>query len=134
MVAAIARVLALRTRAAQPDVALLAGLLHNVGSVYLFARADKHLDLFRNTAIRDLLLHDWQAPIGKAIAHRLVSEGADHLSSLRGRYRGLVRERDHGSGRAQCVLWKWGRHARHVRQHGSAAPGISRRRASRALG
>lgn len=69
LVAAISRVLAERTYAAPPDVALLAGLLHNVGAVYLLSRADKHLALFRNPATRDVLMHDWQAPIGKAIAH-----------------------------------------------------------------
>jgi HD-like signal output (HDOD) protein len=81
MVAAIARVLALRTQAAPPDAALLAGLLHNVGSVYLLARAEKHLDLFRNPTIRELLLHDWQAPIGKAIAQNwgLPDEIADAI-------------------------------------------------------
>jgi HD-like signal output (HDOD) protein len=68
LVAAISRVLAERTHAAPPDVALLAGLLHNVGAVYLLSRADKHLALFRNPATRDVLMHDWQAPIGKAIA------------------------------------------------------------------
>jgi HD-like signal output (HDOD) protein len=81
MVAAIARVLALRTQAAPPDVALLAGLLHNVGSVYLIARAEKHLELFRNTTIRELLLRDWQASIGKAIAQNwgLPDEIADAI-------------------------------------------------------
>ena len=81
MVAAIARVLALRTQAAPPDVALLAGLLHNVGSVYLLARAEKHLDLFRNATIRELLLRDWQASIGKAIAQNwgLPDEIADAI-------------------------------------------------------
>jgi HD-like signal output (HDOD) protein len=68
LVAAISRVLAERTYAAPPDVALLAGLLHNVGAVYLLSRADKHLALFRNPVTRDVLMHDWQAPIGKAIA------------------------------------------------------------------
>jgi HD-like signal output (HDOD) protein len=68
LVAAISRALAERTNAAPPDVALLAGLLHNVGAVYLLSRADNHLSLFRNPATRDVLMHDWQAPIGKAIA------------------------------------------------------------------
>ena len=54
--------------AAPPDLALMAGLLHNVGSVYLLARAERHLDLFRNPAVRGVLMRDWQAPIGKAIA------------------------------------------------------------------
>lgn len=69
LVASIARVLAERTGAAPPDVALIAGLLHNIGSVYLLARSDKHHALFRNPATRDVLMHDWQASIGKAIAH-----------------------------------------------------------------
>jgi len=69
LVAAIARVLAVRTGAAPPDIALMAGLLHNIGSVYLLARSDKHLALFRNPTTRDALMRDWQAPIGKAIAH-----------------------------------------------------------------
>ncbi len=68
LVATIARAIAVRTGAAAPDVALLAGLLHNIGSVYLLARADKHVALFRTAATRDVLMHDWQAPIGKAIA------------------------------------------------------------------
>ncbi len=68
LVATIARVLAVRTGAAAQDVALLAGLMHNIGSVYLLARAEKHLALFRTAATRDVLMHDWQAPIGKAIA------------------------------------------------------------------
>ncbi|MBK7902318.1 MAG: HDOD domain-containing protein [Proteobacteria bacterium] len=66
--ATIARAIAVRTGAAAPDVALLAGLLHNIGSVYLLARADKHVALFRTAATRDVLMHDRQAPIGKAIA------------------------------------------------------------------
>lgn len=69
LVAAIARSLAVRTGAAAPDLALVAGLLHNIGSVYLLARATNHLDLFRNPVTREVLMRDWQANIGKAIAH-----------------------------------------------------------------
>jgi HD-like signal output (HDOD) protein len=67
-VAAIARVLAVRTGAAPADVALLAGLLHNIGSIYLLSRAEQHPSVFSDPATRDVLMHDWQAPIGKAIA------------------------------------------------------------------
>src|SRR5512135_2654696 len=42
LVAAIARAIAARTSCVPPDMALLAGLLHNVGGVYLLARAQKH--------------------------------------------------------------------------------------------
>jgi HD-like signal output (HDOD) protein len=81
LVAAIARVLAVRTGAAAPDVALMAGLLHNIGAVYLLARSDKHQSLFRNPVTRDALMHDWQAPIGKAIAHNwgLADDIADAI-------------------------------------------------------
>lgn len=81
LVAAIARVLAVRTGAAAPDVALMAGLLHNIGAVYLLARSDKHPSLFRNPVTRDALMHDWQAPIGKAIAHNwgLADDIADAI-------------------------------------------------------
>ena len=81
LVAAIARVLAARTGAAPPDLALMAGLLHNVGSVYLLARAERHLDLFRNPAVRGVLMRDWQASIGKAIAQNwgLPDEIADAI-------------------------------------------------------
>lgn len=68
LVAAIAHAIAARTRCTTPDVALLAGLLHNVGGVYLLARAQQHPGLFRSRAVRDVLMHDWLAPIGKAIA------------------------------------------------------------------
>jgi HD-like signal output (HDOD) protein len=81
VVAAVARVLATRTRAAPADVALLAGLLHNLGSVYLITRAGQHEALFGNPAVRDVLLHDWQAQIGKAIAHNwgLADDIADAI-------------------------------------------------------
>lgn len=68
LVAALARVLSTRARAGNPDEAMLAGLLHNVGCVYILARSDKHSKLFNSPAARDMLLTDWQAQIGKGIA------------------------------------------------------------------
>lgn len=68
MVAALARVIAVKTRAANPDEAQLTGLLHNVGCVYVLARADKYPSLFATVESRDSLMRDWHAHIGKAIA------------------------------------------------------------------
>lgn len=68
LVAALARVIAVHTRAANADEALLAGLLHNVGSVYVLARAPRDSALFGDPAARDALMTDWQAGIGKAVA------------------------------------------------------------------
>ncbi len=68
MVAALTRVLAVRFKAADPDEAQLAGLLHNIGQVYILARADRHSDLFHSPSDRDALMRHWHAHIGKAIA------------------------------------------------------------------
>jgi HD-like signal output (HDOD) protein len=42
LVASIAYVLARETRAANPDEALVAGLMHNIGSLYIIIRAHEH--------------------------------------------------------------------------------------------
>lgn len=68
LVAAYARNLALRTRKAGADEAMLAGLLHNIGCVYILSRAERHSALFTDGATRDGLMRQWQAHIGKAIA------------------------------------------------------------------
>ena len=68
LVAALARVIAVHTRACNPDEAMLAGLLHNVGSVYILARADRHSALFASPELRAELMCQWQANVGKAIA------------------------------------------------------------------
>jgi HD-like signal output (HDOD) protein len=68
LVAALARVLSMRTKAGNADEAMLAGLLHNVGCVYVLARADEHLSLFAHPGVQGMLLTEWQAHIGKAIA------------------------------------------------------------------
>ncbi len=68
LVAALTRVLAIRFHAANPDEAQLAGLLHNIGRVYILARADRHSDLFDLPGEREELMRNWHAHIGKAIA------------------------------------------------------------------
>ncbi len=68
LVAALTRVLAIRFHAANPDEAQLAGLLHNIGRVYILARADRHSDLFDLPGEREELMRHWHAHIGKAIA------------------------------------------------------------------
>jgi HD-like signal output (HDOD) protein len=68
LVAATARVLAVRTRAASADEALLAGLLHNVGCVYILARADRHATFLTHAEARNAVMREWHAHIGKAIA------------------------------------------------------------------
>ena len=68
LVAAYARNFAIRTRAAAADEAMLAGLLHNIGCVYILSRAERHSALFTDRAARDGIMAQWHAHIGQAIA------------------------------------------------------------------
>jgi len=68
LVAALAHVVAVRTKAANADEALLAGLMHNIGSVYILARAGRHSALLSDVAVRDAITQDWNAHIGRSIA------------------------------------------------------------------
>jgi putative nucleotidyltransferase with HDIG domain len=67
LVAALAYSLAVRRRDVNADEAMLAGLLHNVGKIYIFARASKHDALLGDPAARDEVLRGWHASVGKAI-------------------------------------------------------------------
>ena len=49
------------------DESMLAGLLHNVGKLYILARANRHGSLFRDPAALAQVLRDWHANVGKAI-------------------------------------------------------------------
>jgi HD-like signal output (HDOD) protein len=67
-VAALARLIATRTECVDPDEAMLAGLLHNIGKLYILARIDRNSVMWRNQRVRDTLLMGWHARIGKAVA------------------------------------------------------------------
>jgi HD-like signal output (HDOD) protein len=68
LVAALAHVISVHTRATNTDEALLAGLMHNIGAVYILARAGRHSALFSDVAVRDAIMADWMAHIGRSIA------------------------------------------------------------------
>ncbi len=67
MVAALCHAIASRTPEVNSDEAMLAGLIHNVGKIYIYARAHKHEELFANPEAMAFVMRDWQANIGKAI-------------------------------------------------------------------
>ncbi len=67
MVAALAHALASRTRGINVDESMLAGLLHNVGKIYILARANKHATFLKEPAALAQVLRDWHANVGKAI-------------------------------------------------------------------
>jgi putative nucleotidyltransferase with HDIG domain len=66
LVAALSYAVASRTRI-NADEAMLAGLLHNVGKIYILARANRHEALFKDPAAVGQVMRDWHANIGKAI-------------------------------------------------------------------
>jgi len=67
MISALAYTIATRTRGINADEALLTGLIHNVGKIYILARAYKHSELFADTAAMNMIMRDWHSNIGKAI-------------------------------------------------------------------
>jgi HD-like signal output (HDOD) protein len=66
-VAAYAYVLARTCSRVNPDEAMLTGMLHGIGKLYILTRAAKHLELFANEVVLDDIIADWHASIGKAI-------------------------------------------------------------------
>ncbi len=67
LVAALSYTLASRQTDVNADESMLAGLLHNVGKIYILARANRHPGLFQDAAALGQVLRDWHANIGKAI-------------------------------------------------------------------
>lgn len=49
------------------DESMLAGLLHNVGKLYILARANRHGGLFSDPPVLAQVMRDWHANVGKAI-------------------------------------------------------------------
>ena len=68
MVAALARLIALRTASCDADAALLAGLLHNIGKLYILARLDDEMSVTIDQDTRSCLLLSWHASIGGMVA------------------------------------------------------------------
>ena len=67
MVAALSHAVASHTQGVNSDEAMLAGLMHNVGKIYILARANKHADLFNDKGAMQTIMRDWHANVGKAI-------------------------------------------------------------------
>jgi len=66
-VAAMSHVVARRFSKVNPDTALLAGLLHGIGQLYIMTRANKHPELFANQPAYHQIVRDWHSSIAKAL-------------------------------------------------------------------
>ncbi len=67
MVAALAYAISSRVTKINADECMLAGLLHNVGKIYILARANRHGSLFKDPATLVQVMRDWHSNVGKAI-------------------------------------------------------------------
>jgi HD-like signal output (HDOD) protein len=67
LVAAFAYVLARTCSRVNPDEAMLGGMMHGIGKLYVLTRAARHAELFADRSMLDGIIHDWHASIGKAI-------------------------------------------------------------------
>lgn len=67
MVAALAYAVASRAAKINADECMLAGLLHNVGKIYILARATRHGSMFKEPGTLAQIMRDWHANVGKAI-------------------------------------------------------------------
>jgi HD-like signal output (HDOD) protein len=66
-VAAMSHAVARRLAKVNPDTALLAGLLHGIGQLYILTRTAKHPKLFANEAVYHNIVRDWHSSIAKAL-------------------------------------------------------------------
>jgi HD-like signal output (HDOD) protein len=66
-VAALSFVLARTCTRVNPDEALLVGMMHGIGKLYVLTRAVSHPELFTSGGMIDQIVAEWHASIGKAI-------------------------------------------------------------------
>lgn len=66
-VATISHVVARRFTSLNGDTALLAGLMHNVGRIYILTRASSHPTLFADRLTYQSIVRDWHTNVAKAL-------------------------------------------------------------------
>jgi HD-like signal output (HDOD) protein len=89
-VAAMSYVVAKHHSKVNADTALLAGLLHGIGQLYILTRSVKHPRLFEDAAAAHGIMRSWSAPVAKAL---LENWGiADEIVFAVGEYENLERE------------------------------------------
>jgi HD-like signal output (HDOD) protein len=67
VVAAFAYVLARKCTKVNPDEAMLTGMMHGIGKLYVLTRVIDHPELFASNTILNQIIGEWHASIGKAI-------------------------------------------------------------------
>jgi HD-like signal output (HDOD) protein len=67
LVAAFAYVLARTCSRVNPDEAMLGGMMHGIGKLYILTRATDHPELFADSKMLGGIINEWHASIAKAI-------------------------------------------------------------------
>jgi len=91
-VAALSYVLAKMCSKVNPDEAMLAGMMHGIGKLYILTRAAQHPNLFTDHVTLDEILDQWHASIGRGILENW--EFAESMSSAIGEQDDLGFEED----------------------------------------
>jgi HD-like signal output (HDOD) protein len=89
-IAALSHVLARRFTSLNGDAALLAGLMHNVGRIYILTRASQNQALIGDRLTYNSMVRDWHANVSKAVLEnwRVAEEIVDAVTG----YEDLDRE------------------------------------------
>jgi HD-like signal output (HDOD) protein len=66
-VAAMSHAVARRYSKVNPDTALLAGLLHGIGKLYILTRSAQHPKLFSDKMAYNQIVRDWHGAVAKAL-------------------------------------------------------------------
>ncbi len=89
-VAAMSHAVARRFSKVNADTALLAGLLHGIGQLYILTRSAQHPGLFANQAAYSAIVRDWHSAISKALLENW--EMAEEVIEAVGNYEDLERD------------------------------------------
>jgi HD-like signal output (HDOD) protein len=88
-VAAMSHAVAKRYSKINPDTAMLAGLLHGIGKLYILTRSSKHPALFADATTYNQIVRDWHSPVAKALlenwdmAEEIVNAVSDYEDMVR---------------------------------------------------
>ncbi|MGH8209811.1 MAG: HDOD domain-containing protein [Steroidobacteraceae bacterium] len=91
-VAAMSHAVAKRYSRVNPDTAMLAGLLHGIGKLYILTRSSKHPALFAQHATYNQIVRDWHSPVARALLENW--DMAEEIVAAVSEYENL--EREHG--------------------------------------
>ena len=82
-VATLAHVVARRFTSLNGDTAMLAGLMHNVGRIYILTRASDHPSLFADQLTYQSIVRDWHTNVAKALLEnwQVADEIVDAVSN-----------------------------------------------------